>query len=304
MNTQTVLDVESRVAVDAVLGLEPITATTAMVESPALEVVVADSPMAQALQALKAGLTLADMRDILEMQRVHNAEEARKAFVSDMVQFKLNPPEILKDKHVYFETSKGVTSYDHATIGNVCKAIIAAAAAHGFSHRWVPGATDDGQLLVTTVITHRLGHSEKTTLRAGADASGGKNEIQAIASANTYMQRHGVLMAFGFATEDAPDDDGRAWELMPDAATDPLQRTRGQVAAPAVAAEAHVDKSETKLTRYWCDMASKALTPLALRATKREANKGFREANDLPRWNAWKQWCDEQIAAMVARQEK
>lgn len=300
MNTETITDVKARVSADAVLGLEPITSTTELATQPTFDVVVADSPMAQALQALKAGLTLADMREILEMQRVHHAEEARKAYVSDMVQFKLRPPEILKDKNVYFETAKGVTSYAHATIGNVCKAIIAAAAAHGFSHRWVPGATDDGLLTVTTVITHRLGHSEKTTLRASADASGGKNEIQAIASANTYMQRHGVLMAFGFATEDAPDDDGNAWGAvaLPDAATDPLQRA----AAPAVAAEANIDHSENDLTKHWCRMANMALTPEALRATKRLANKAFREADDLPRWNAWKSWCDTKLADMLKRQ--
>lgn len=166
----------------------------------------AASPMAGALAFLQAGGDAAQLERMMAMQRQWEADEARKAFVADMAAFKKNPPEILKDKHVSF----GATNYDHASIGEVCDKIISAAAEHGFSHRWVPSNGDNGQLVVTCVVTHRLGHSEETRLEGPKDASGGKNPIQAIVSANTYLQRHSVLMAFGFATKDQPDDDGRS----------------------------------------------------------------------------------------------
>lgn len=183
--------------------------TQAMVD-PSASAAPAASPMAGALAFLQAGGDAAQLERMMAMQRQWEADEARKAFVADMAAFKKNPPEILKDKHVQFQTAKGTTAYEHATIGEVCDKIISAAAEHGFSHRWVPSRGDNGQLIVTCVITHRLGHSEETRLEGPRDDSGGKNAIQAIVSTNTYLQRHSLLMAFGFATKDQPDDDGRA----------------------------------------------------------------------------------------------
>lgn len=161
--------------------------------------------------ALESGADLDRLEKLMQMQLAWEANEARKAYVAAMAEFKKNPPEIFKNKHVSFDTQKGKTEYDHATIGNVVEKVIGALAEHGFSHRWVPGRTDGGIMKVTCVITHRLGHSEETTLEGPPDQSGGKNSIQAVASTNTYLQRYSLLMACGLATKDAefPDDDGK-----------------------------------------------------------------------------------------------
>ena len=181
------------------------TGTTALAE-------VSAGPLAMAMQAMKAGMSIADMRDMLNLQKEWEANEARKAFVDAMAAFKKNPPEILKDKHVEFATSKGTTAYDHATIGNVCDQIIKAAAEYGFSHRWIPSKGSSGELVITCEVTHRLGHSQLTALEGPKDDSGTKNVLQANQSTRTYLQRHSLLLAFGFATKDQKDDDGRGAE--------------------------------------------------------------------------------------------
>ncbi len=165
-------------------------------------------PLAMAMQAMRAGMSIADMRDMLNLQKEWEANEARKAFVDAMSEFKKDPPSILKDKHVAFSTAKGMTSYDHATIGNVCDQIIKAAAEYGFSHRWIPSKGENGALVITCEVTHRLGHSQNTAIEGPRDDSGTKNVLQANQSTRTYLQRHSLLMAFGFATKDQPDDDG------------------------------------------------------------------------------------------------
>lgn len=165
-------------------------------------------PLAMAMQAMRAGMSINDMRDMLNLQKEWEANEARKAFVDAMSEFKKNPPSILKDKHVAFSTAKGMTSYDHATIGNVCDQIIKAAAEYGFSHRWIPSKGEHGELVITCEVTHRLGHSQNTPIEGPRDDSGTKNVLQANQSTRTYLQRHSLLMAFGFATKDQPDDDG------------------------------------------------------------------------------------------------
>jgi len=153
--------------------------------------------------AIEKGADLDRLEKLMDLQVRWEANESRKAYVEAMAEFKAEHITIVKDKSVSF----GSTSYDHATIGNVTATICAALSKHGFSHRW--DTRQDGEsIAVTCIITHRQGHSETTTLAAGADKSGGKNSIQSIASTVTYLQRYTLLAATGLATHDQQDDDG------------------------------------------------------------------------------------------------
>lgn len=162
--------------------------------------------------ALESGADLDRLERLMDMQIKWEANEARKAFAEAMAEFKKNPPTIFKDKHVEFRTDKGVTAYDHATIGNVVEKVVAALAEHGFSHKWTPARSEGGMISITCVVTHRLGHSEETKLEAGLDQSGGKNNIQAMSSTVSYLERYSLLAATGLATRDIQDDDGRGAE--------------------------------------------------------------------------------------------
>jgi len=160
--------------------------------------------------AMKNGASIAEVREFMMLKREFDADEARKAFVADMAEFKKNPPEIVKDKLVGYKNKDGsVTGYMHATIGNVTAAVVAGLAAHGFSHRWTIDQAG-ANITVTCVLTHKQGHSESTPLTAQKDDSGKKNQIQQVASTITYLQRYTLLAATGVATKDQEDDDGKA----------------------------------------------------------------------------------------------
>lgn len=168
------------------------------------------TPAALLIYAMEKGADLDRLEKLMELQTRWDADQARKAYVVDMTEFKKNPPQIVKDKLVGYENKDGsITGYRHATLGAVTEAIIEGLAEHGFSHRWEP-KVEGGAITVTCVITHRLGHSETTTLSSGKDESGKKNAIQAMASAVTYLQRYTLLLATGLATHDQSDDDGKA----------------------------------------------------------------------------------------------
>ncbi|MEW6022821.1 MAG: ERF family protein [Pseudomonadota bacterium] len=158
--------------------------------------------------ALENGADLDRLEKLMELQQRYEENEARKAYVNAMAEFKLNPPQIVKDKLVQFSG----TSYTHATLGNVTSAIVEGLAKHGFSHRW-DTEQQGANVSVTCTITHRKGHSERTTLSAAKDDSGKKNNIQQMASAITYLQRYTLLAATGLATHDQVDDDGASAEL-------------------------------------------------------------------------------------------
>jgi len=207
---------------------EPRAAPVPAVQQPrAMTVSAAATPADLVRYALESGADLDRLERLMELQLKWEANQARKAFVEAMSEFKLHPPTIYKDKHVEFRTDKGITAYDHATIGNVVEKVVAALAEHGFSHRWIPHRSEGGMISITCVITHKLGHSEETTLEAGLDQSGGKNNIQAMISTKSYLERHSLLAATGLATKDTPDDDGRGAEDPP-----PVQHQQSARAVP------------------------------------------------------------------------
>lgn len=168
-------------------------------------------PIGNAIAFLQAGGTIEQMRDILALQREWEAGEAKKAYVAAMAEFKKHPPEILKDKRVYFESKDGksATDYWHATLGNVAEAITEGLAKVGISHSWKPERVAD-RIHVTCTLTHQLGHSEFISLDGPLDGSGLKNSIQQAASTTTYLSRYTLLMITGLAVKDEilPDDDG------------------------------------------------------------------------------------------------
>lgn len=139
-----------------------------------------------------------------------DATRARKAYASAMAQFKRNPPKIVKDAHVRYETDKGVTEYDHATLGALCEAVIAGLATVGIYHDWKLGTEPDKRIKVTCILTHEMGHKEEfPSIPAFPDTSGGKNAIQANQSTVTYLQRSTLFSATGLAALAPPDPDGR-----------------------------------------------------------------------------------------------
>ena len=173
------------------------------------ELTVQDSNQIQATPAhllqlaVNQGADLDKLEKLMDLQERWEKNEARKAYVQAMSDFKASPPEITKDKHV----EHGNTKYDHATLANVTNTINAALSQHGLSSAWKTDQADK-MITVTCTITHVGGHSESTSLTAGADTSGSKNPIQAIGSAITYLQRYSLLSLTGLAAKGMDDDGG------------------------------------------------------------------------------------------------
>ena len=175
--------------------------------------VAAPNPMQMIADAVAQGADVDKLSKLMDLQERWQKEEARKAFIAAMNRFKEHPPEIFKNKSVYHN---GVFKYKHATLDVVSQAITSGLSKVGISHRWETVQKDAGVISVTCILTHEIGHSEKTTLESTPDASGGKNSIQAVGSTVHYLQRYTLLSATGMAVQDQ-DDDGRGGKRMPEA---------------------------------------------------------------------------------------
>lgn len=156
-------------------------------------------PMVQ--MAMQGGQLDTDtLRDLMQLQREYEADEAKRAFDSAFVELKADMPAVIgHDGLVDFTSSKGRTRYSHATLGGVMRAVEEAVTRHGFALAW---ETDqpNGKVKVTCTLTHSRGHSKRTSLEAPVDNSGGKNAIQGVASSATYLQRYTALLLLGIAT--------------------------------------------------------------------------------------------------------
>lgn len=165
------------------------------------------TPMDLLDRAMQRGMDAEALGKLLELQQRWEADQARKAFVQAMAAFKAEPLKIDKKKAV---EHNGKYMYSHATLAQVVDAVVGALSKHGLSHRWE--TQQEGELItVSCVITHELGHSERTTLSGAPDKSGAKNSIQAVGSTVTYLQRYTLMAATGLAAHDM-DDDGRKAE--------------------------------------------------------------------------------------------
>lgn len=165
------------------------------------------TPMGILQMAISQGADIDKLTKLMELQERWEANEARKAFNDALATFKENPPQIIKNKHVKFTTQKGTTEYNHATLDHVCDQVTKGLAAVGIAHKWRP-SQDGNKITVTCILTHRLGHSEETSLSSLPDDSGGKNALQGIGSAVSYLERYTLMAATGIASG-MPDNDGR-----------------------------------------------------------------------------------------------
>jgi len=131
-------------------------------------------------QAKAAGLEVAEMKEMLALQKDWEANEARKAFHSALAEFKKDPPQVVKDKlNKQYDSS-------YTSIGNMVNTVNEALGPYGLNARWDFPAPKNDEVICTCILAHRLGHEESVTLAGPVDTSGSKNPLQGRKSARTF----------------------------------------------------------------------------------------------------------------------
>lgn len=176
------------------------------------------NPMAFIATAVANNAGIDTLERLMTLQERWEANTNKKAFNAAMADFRGEVPDIGKDASVAYETDRGVTSYNHASLDHICHQINPVLSKFGLSFNWSDPKQEGGLLHVTCRVSHRLGHTEGTTLVSALDTSGGKNAIQSLGSTSSYLSRYTLVMALGLSTGE--DDDGRASGGPPGAPTD------------------------------------------------------------------------------------
>lgn len=181
------------------------------IHTPEVPAVQTDTstPMSIIHVAIERGASPDTLARLMDLQERFEANAARRAFFEAMAAAKAEIKPVIRNRKVDFTTPKGRTTYDYEDLAGIGEHIDPILAKHGLSYRYRTQA-DGSNIIVTCILSHRLGHTEETSLPGFRDDSGNKNAIQAIGSTVTYLQRYTLKSALGLAA--TKDTDGRAPE--------------------------------------------------------------------------------------------
>ncbi len=147
------------------------------------------------------------MERLIAMQERVQSNRAQAAYTAALAELQAELPEIEK-RGAIRDRSGGVQS-TYAKWEDVNEAIRPVLARHGFGLSFRVERTADG-VAVTGVLSHRDGHSERTTLSLPVDASGSKNNVQGYGSSVSYGKRYTASALLNLTSRDETDDDGHA----------------------------------------------------------------------------------------------
>lgn len=148
--------------------------------------------------------------DIDKLQRLMDMQErviernARAAYASALSMMQPELPAIIERGKIDIGRGKPQSYALWEDINETIKPILAK---HGFALSFRTGREDDNKIVVTGILSHREGHSERTTMYLPVDTSGSKNAVQAVGSSTSYGKRYtaGALLNL---TSRGEDDDG------------------------------------------------------------------------------------------------
>lgn len=152
------------------------------------------------------------MERLFAMQERVQAREAKIAYTEAKLAMRPELPSITQRGHIIIrdknDSNKITQDTPFARFEDIQEAIEPVLLKHGFDLEFKNGLSPEGKVRVTTILTHRDGHSEETYFDLPHDSSGSKNAVQAVGSSTSYAKRYGVLSILNIRV--AGDDDNGA----------------------------------------------------------------------------------------------
>lgn len=141
------------------------------------------------------------MERLMQMHERMQGRQAEAEFAAALSEMQDQLPSI-------GERGNAAGRYTYALWEDINTAIKPVLKAHGFALSFRTDFTDG--ILVTGVLSHRSGHSERTSIKLPADASGNKNAVQAVASSVSYGKRYTAGALLNLTSHGEDDDAYRA----------------------------------------------------------------------------------------------
>lgn len=138
------------------------------------------------------------MERLMQMHERFQERQAEQQYAEAMAAMQQELPAI-------GERGNAAGRYTYALWEDINEKLKPILAKHGFSISFRMPRCEKG-IEVEGVLTHRAGHSERTTIVLPADTSGNKNAVQAVASSVSYGKRYTAGALLNFTTHGEDDD--------------------------------------------------------------------------------------------------
>ena len=182
------------------------------------------NPLALLQAAIDKGASVEQLTVLMGLAERWERNKDQRALREGLAAFKLNPPEIVKDRIATIKNKEtGAThTYKYADLEAVTRDCQQALAKFGITHGYV--IAEVGNVIsVSCILKYGVYEEPAVTLSAPPDKTGSKNEIQAKASTVSYLEKYTFLAAAGVAAG-MPDDDGQGGQAPKIAPTIPVQK--------------------------------------------------------------------------------
>jgi hypothetical protein len=161
------------------------------------------TPMSMLAVAVQRGMDVATIKDLMQLQKDWEANEARKAFNAAFAAFKAESVQIIKGTLIESGPLKGKK---HADLFDIVSATAPMLSKHGLSTSWKLTKDEKDWMEMTCTLSHVAGHSESVAMGGAPDEGPGRNAIQARVSVKTYLERYTLTAILGLAASDSDDD--------------------------------------------------------------------------------------------------
>jgi ERF superfamily len=247
-----------KLASGAAANDKPVMLAQQPVATAALQVVNADSVMHAALACVADPARMVQLLEIAERMRV---AEHKRVYDEAMLLFRRLGLRARKTAHVQQAAKDGKAGKDywHAKLCETIDVVEQPLTSVGITFSWDVDESARDWVRVSCVIRHVAGYSERVTLGAPIDLSGGKTGPQGIGSSVSYLKRYTLELALGMAEVDEDDDGASAGGSMPTIDRSSRESNPPAAGSPAAAliaeGEARADQGLKALTAWWGGLA-------------------------------------------------
>lgn len=147
--------------------------------------------------AMSPDADIEKLERMLDMQERVLNRNAKQAFTADLAAMQEDLPRII-------EHGVGHNNAKFAKLEDINDVIRPVLHKHGFAVTFRI-KNENNLVWVYTVLSHKMGHSEETSIPLALDNSGSKNAVQAVGSSISYGKRYGICAMLNISTGDDTD---------------------------------------------------------------------------------------------------
>jgi hypothetical protein len=152
--------------------------------------------------AMDKDADITKLEKMLDMQERILNRNAKQQFTADLASMQIELPRVI-------EKGEGHNKSKYALLEDINDTIRPVLQKYGFAVTFRV-KHESNVMWITTVLSHRDGHSEETSIPLALDTSGSKNAVQAVGSTISYGKRYGICMMLNISTGEDNDAQGLA----------------------------------------------------------------------------------------------